>query len=168
MRHQGIRAGAVAAALAILAAGAAQAAGPPRLISAHQVSVDDQAPARTYLAPFVTVDPSDSHNVLAATVDARSRTCHVFRSTDTGQTWRLLPESPSPPSFPFCFYVAWMASETPLAWGRDGSLYMAFSGWDNQDGGQRYNKTVILARSTDLGDHWTTTIVRNARGKADA
>ena len=160
---------AAAAALATLAvpaaAQAATANKEPRLTSAHRVSADDQAPARTYLAPFISVDPEDSHNVIAATVDARARTCAIFRSTDSGETWRLLPSSPSPPSFPFCFYIAWMAAEVPVAWGRNHTLYVAFSGWDNTDGGQRLNKTVILARSTDLGDHWTTTVVRNARGK---
>ena len=147
---------------------AAFAADPPRLTSAGHVTVDDQAPSRTYLAPYLTVDPDNPRQIVASAVDARARTCHTFRSTNGGTTWKRLDASPSPATFPYCFYIAWMAAETPLAWGRDHSLYYALAGWGDEDGGQRFNKTVLLAKSTDVGDSWDTTIVRNARVLKDA
>jgi hypothetical protein len=155
----------LAPAVAVLLAGqaAAFAADPPRLTSASHVSVDDQSPSRTYLAPFLAVDPENPRQIVASAVDARARTCHTFRSGDGGFTWKRLDSTPSPPSFPYCFYIAWMAAETPLAWGRDHTLYYALAGWGDEDGGQRFNKTVLLGKSTDLGDSWDTSIVRNAR-----
>jgi hypothetical protein len=152
-------------ALAVLLAGqaAAFAADPPRLTSSGHVSIDDQSPSRTYLAPFLAVDPENPRQIVASAVDARARTCHTFRSADGGTSWKRLEASPSPATFPYCFYIAWMAAETPLAWGRDHSLYYALAGWGDEDGGQRFNKTVLLGKSTDVGDTWETSIVRNAR-----
>lgn len=137
--------------------------GAPRLTSAIRASADDQAPSRTYLAPYLSVDPANPRHIFASAVDAASRTCHTFRSYDGGTSWRLLDATPSPPNFPYCFYIAWMAAETPLAWGRDHSLYYALSGWGDEDGGQRFDKTVLLATSTNNGDSWNHSIVRNAR-----
>jgi hypothetical protein len=152
-------------ALAVLLAGqaAAFAADPPRMTSSGHVSIDDQSPSRTYLAPFLAVDPENPRQIVASAVDARARTCHTFRSADGGTSWKRLEASPSPATFPYCFYIAWMAAETPLAWGRDHSLYYALAGWGDEDGGQRFNKTVLLGKSTDVGDTWETSIVRNAR-----
>ena len=147
---------------------AAFAADPPRLTSSSHVSIDDQAPARTYLAPFLSVDPENPRQIVASAVDARARTCHTFRSTNGGTSWKRLEATPSTPSFPYCFYIAWMAAETPLAWGRDHTLYYALAGWGDEDGGQRFNKTVLLGKSTDVGDSWDTSIVRNARVLKDA
>ena len=157
-----------AAALLMAGQAAAFAADPPRLTSASHVSIDDQSPSRTYLAPFMAVDPENPRQIVASAVDARARTCHTFRSADGGTSWKRLEATPSPPSFPYCFYIAWMAAETPLAWGRDHSLYYALAGWGDEDGGQRFNKTVLLGKSTDLGDSWETSIVRNARVLKDA
>jgi hypothetical protein len=152
-------------AVAVLLAGqaAAFAADPPKLTSAGHVTIDDQAPSRTYLAPYLSVDPENPRQIVASAVDARARTCHTFRSTNGGASWKRLDASPSPATFPYCFYIAWMAAETPMAWGRDHTLYYALAGWGDEDGGQRFNKTVLLAKSTDVGDSWTTSIVRNAR-----
>ena len=61
-----------------------------------------------------------------------------------------------------------------VAFGRGGTVYYGYAGWDTGDtlsdwpigqgGGWRGNVSVILSRSSDLGDFWQTTIVRNARG----
>ena len=155
----------IAPAVVVMLAGqaAAFAADAPRLTSPGHVTIDDQSPSRTYLAPYLTVDPENPRQVVASAVDARARTCHTFRSADGGISWKRLEASPSPRSFPYCFYIAWMAAETPLAWGRDHSLYYALAGWGDEDGGQRFNKTVLLGKSNDVGDSWDTTIVRNAR-----
>ncbi|HEX2063782.1 MAG TPA: sialidase family protein, partial [Acidimicrobiales bacterium] len=48
------------------------------------------------------------------------------------------------------------------------TLYYGLVGWDDSDGGQRGNISVLLARSTDLGETWESTVVRNARGLVDA
>jgi hypothetical protein len=155
---------------AVLAAPAAvgAAGSEPRLTSVIHASVDDLAPTRTYSAPYLLVDPANERNVVAAAVEMRTRTCRLFRSADAGQSWKLLDALPGLPSYPFCFNTAGMQTETPIAWGRDSTLYYGLNGWDTQDGGQRANISVLLAKSTDLGDNWKTTIVRNTRGLTGA
>ncbi|MGH9267045.1 MAG: sialidase family protein, partial [Acidimicrobiales bacterium] len=51
------------------------------------------------------------------------------------------------------------------AWGRDRTLYLATSGWDTPDGGPGGMVSVVLSRSTDLGETWQQTVVRDARGR---
>ncbi|MDP1804427.1 MAG: hypothetical protein Q8K72_04615, partial [Acidimicrobiales bacterium] len=142
----GLMAGAI---LAFPAAVSAQTDGP-RLTSPVRASVDDLAPTRTYSAPYLLIDPANERNVVASAVEMRTRLCRLFRSTDAGQTWRLLDPLPGLPSYPFCFNTAGMQTETPIAWGRDSTLYYGLNGWDTQDGGQRANISVLVAKSTDL------------------
>ena len=154
-----------AALLTVAAQGAAFAADAPRLTRPVQATVDDLAPTRTYTAPTLVVDPENEEVVLAATAELRSRTCRLLRSNDAGLTWRLLDALPSPQSYPFCSTSSGMLTQTPLAFGRDRTLYYAMSGWDHQDGGPGGSVSVILSRSNDLGGTWDSTVVRDARGK---
>ncbi len=151
-------------ALALAAQSAALAADPLRITAAVQVTEDDLVPTRTYSSPYVAIDPSNPLNAVAAFVDMRARRCGLMRSTDGGQSWVQLDSSPSLPSYPFCFHTSGGVTQTPLAFGRNGTLYYALSAWDDQDGGNRRNISVALARSDDLGDTWETTLVRNTRG----
>ncbi len=156
--------------LALLLQQGAQATAPLRVTRNIQATKEDVDPARTYSAPYLAVDPSNDLHVVGSFVDFRTGRCGLIRSLDGGQTWKRLDALPAPASFPFCestqsgngIYHA------PLAFGRNGTLYYALLGWDTQDGGGRVNTSVILARSTNLGDSWDSTLVRNNRGKADA
>jgi hypothetical protein len=159
---------AVALGLLTLAGGPVAAADAPRITRPVQATLEDLAPTRTFSSPYLLVDPNNSNNVVASAVEMRTRTCKLLRSTDSGISWKMLDASPSPASYPFCFHTSGMQTETPLAWGRDGTLYYGLVGWDHSDGGQRGNLSVLLARSNDLGDTWETTIVRNTRGLVDA
>ena len=155
------------AVLAVLATQAsALAAEGPRLTTVSRATKGDLAPARTYTGPFLLADPEDQTRIFAAAAELRSRTCHLLRSNDAGRSWTLLMASPSPPSYPFCSTSSGMLTQTPMAWGRDRTLYYATHGWDTQDGGPAGNVSVVLARSTDFGDTWETTIVRDARGRS--
>ena len=156
---------AVAALGTVVVAQVAAAADGPRLTRATRATSDDKVPTRTYASPFVLADPDDPREVFAATVEMRSRTARVLHSTDAGRTWQLLDASPSPAAYPFSFHTSGGVTQSPMAWGRDGTLYLATVGWENTDGGARGNHSVILARSTDRGRSWKTTIVRDARGK---
>lgn len=151
--------------LAVATPSEAGATRPPRLSYATQATKADLDPARTYTAPSLVVDPDDQTHVFGAAAELRSRTCHLVTSADAGRTWTIADASPSPPSYPFCSTSSGMLTQTPLAWGRNHTLYFAMAGWDSQDGGVGGNASVVLARSTDLGRSWTTTIVRDARGK---
>lgn len=149
----------------VVLAQAATAAEGPRLTQANRATSDDKVPTRTYASPFVLADPDDPREVFAATVEMRSRTARVLRSNDAGRTWQLLDASPSPAAYPFSFHTSGGVTQTPMAWGRDGTLYLAMVGWDTSDGGVSRNLSVILSRSTDRGASWKTTVVRDARGK---
>jgi len=160
-------AGVAAFALAQGVAGAAaekKPLGPPTM--PVQATKGDEDPLRTYSGPFLAVDPSNSETVVASFLDLRNRRCGLMRSTDAGQTWRRLDSSPSSGSYPFCMSNNSNVFQGPLAFGRNSTLYYALAGWDVQDRavGSGGNVNILLARSTDLGDTWQTTIVRNVRG----
>lgn len=154
--------------LLLLGAGSSVAEEPLRLTTNVQATKEDVDPTRTYSAPYLAVDPSNEMHIVGSFIDFRTARCGLIRSLDGGQTWKRMDAFPAPDSFPFCestqsgngIYHA------PVAFGRNGTLYYAVMGWDNQDGGGgRGNTSVILARSHDLGETWENTFVRNNRGK---
>ena len=146
--------------------GSAMAASAPQVTQPVQVTTADLDPARTYTTPSVAIDPGNPLNVVSTVSEARTRRCGLARSTDGGQSWRVLDSSPSPESYPFCFTANFAVAQAQVAFGRNGALYYALPGWDVQDGGgTRGNVSLIVARSDDLGDTWRTAVVHNTRGK---
>lgn len=156
-------------AMATLAAaqGAAATNGDPlKVTRPTRVTVGDDTPTRTYSSPAIAVDPLDGNTVLAAYAEMRTARCSVARSLDSGRTWRRLDASPALTTYPFCFSSgSTNIHQAQIAFGRNHTVYLALPGWDVQDG---RNFSLLLARSTDLGDTWSTTIVRDVRGKAPA
>lgn len=144
--------------------GAAGAAEPVRITEPVQATEFDLAPVRTYGTPGFAVDPESSLNVVASAVELRENRCGLMRSRDGGQTWAQIDTSPSPPEYPFCLQTNSHTIQGKLAFGRDQTLYYALGGWDSTDGA---NRSVLLARSTDFGDTWRTTLVADARGRTE-
>jgi hypothetical protein len=150
-------------------------AGEPRVTASVRATGEDLAPTRTYGAPFLAVDPENPDHIVAATPEMRNRTCRLMRSLDAGRTWKLMDAFPSPQSYPFCFHTSGTSTQTPIAFGRDGVVYYALNGWDNQDVGSGSdhpgtyaNFSVLVARSNNLGETWDPVMVRDARGKTGA
>ena len=142
---------------------AAPTESPFQVTQPVRITVADTTPTRTYSSPMIAVDPENPDTVLAAYAEMRTARCGVARSTDGGRTWKRLDATPSLPSYPFCFTPAGTnVHQGQLAFGRNHTVYLALPGWDVQDG---RNFSVLLARSTDLGDTWSTTVVRDARGR---
>ena len=152
-------------ALVAVATGPVFAADPPEARAPVHVTKPDLDPQRTYSAPFLLANPDNPKQVVGAYLEFRTKRCGLIRSTDGGQTWRLLDASPTHASYPFCEANNSNIFQAPLAWGGDNTIYMAMVAWDTQDTRQKVG--VQLARSTDLGDSWTTTIVRDARATQD-
>jgi photosystem II stability/assembly factor-like uncharacterized protein len=159
---------AVAAGLTLLSGGAAFAADPPRLTTPVHITKDDLNPGRTYSSPNFAVDPSNPMVIVGAFAELRSRRCSIIRTADGGETWtRLDPNtsSPSPQSYPNCNSNPRGTFQAQPAFGRGGSLYLALNGWDTQDGGVGGNPSIIVSKSTNLGDTWQPVVARDNRGK---
>lgn len=137
----------------------------PRVTAAVRLTKDEPAPARAFSGPYMLADPDNPRVIVAATSDMRTRVCYLIRSTDGGVTWHILPALPSPKSLPLCTSANGGVPEAQLAWGRNHTLYYALNG--QSEGSLRSNSNVILARSTDLGTSWSTTIVDDNQSKTD-
>lgn len=145
----------------------------PRITQAVKVTEADLTPSKVYASPVVIVDPRNPRTLVAVGAEVRSRTCSLLRSTDAGQTWVRPEASPQPAAFPFCFQTETGPRQADIAFGRNGTLYYTYAGWDTQDslsdwpigtgGGWRGNVSVVVSRSDDLGETWENTIVRDAR-----
>ena len=166
-RSSAARAAVAVAACAMLAQGVAFGAEEPigltAPVHASKGSVD---PGRLLSSPAFAVDPKNSMRVVAGFADLRTRRCGLMRSLDGGSSWTMLEASPALPSYPFCAQGQGGVIQAPVQFGRNGTLYMALGGWDDQDG-TRNAGAILVARSTNLGDSWETTMVHNARGKTD-
>jgi hypothetical protein len=131
-----------------------------------QTTKEDVDPGRTYTSPSIAIDPENPLNVVMGYVEARTRRCGLMRSVDGGQRWKALDASPATPSFPVCFVISGRVDMAPVAFGRHHTLYYGLNGYDDGDGGvNNGNISVLVARSDDLGDSWTTTVAYNARGR---
>ncbi len=171
------RVGLLAVAFVVVAEGAALAADPLRLTKPVNATKGDDSPDRMYAGPFLLVDPADPRNVVASYVNFRTRRCGLMRSTDAGQSWKNLEQTPALSNYPFCLVNNSNVFHGPMAFGRNSTLYYALSGWDVEDreisklnapanavSNRLGNFSVVLGRSTDLGDTWQRTLVRNSRG----
>ncbi|MEX0658561.1 MAG: sialidase family protein [Egibacteraceae bacterium] len=168
MKKSTVRLVLTAFAVALFSQGAATAQESPTLTEPVHATQDDLVPSRTYSSPTLAVDPENDRNIVAAFVEMRTRVCGIMRSTDGGQTWTRPDALPAPASYPFCLHGSGGVTQTPMAFGSEGMLYLGLAGWDEQDGGMRSgNISVLVSRSDDLGESWQTTIARDARGFED-
>jgi hypothetical protein len=189
MRYDKVGGGVLAAAVVALAAaypGAAVAAGSAaqsatfkqatfapqsrpveKLTAAVQMTKDQAAPTRSFGGPTnMLADPDNPKVIVAATADLRSRLCQLVISTDAGFTWHFSKEPPGPADYPWCQQGSAGVSQAAVAWGRNGTLYYAREGFGPGEGGFTEGHTsMVLARTTNLGQTWTTTVVDNNRGK---
>ncbi|MGH9131021.1 MAG: sialidase family protein [Acidimicrobiales bacterium] len=112
------------------------------------------------------VDPANPRIIVAATAQLRTKVCYLVRSTDAGSTWHILDALPGPASYPYCTSGNAGVAIASLAWGRHNTLYYARLGYGANEGGRKNgHASIVLARSTNLGDSFSTTLVDNNRGK---
>lgn len=176
MTRRGIRPWIVLAAASMVGVAtpaAAGASGTSKITgrtAAVQMTKDDPVPSRTFSSPYMLADPDNPRVIVAATAELRTNVCYLSRSVDAGKTWTILPNPPALKAYPYCTNTFGGVIVAPLAWGRNHTLYYALGGYGATDGGDSRNAdySVQLARSTDLGTTWTTTVVDNARGLVGA
>jgi hypothetical protein len=136
-----------------------------KLIAASQMTKDAEAPARAFTAPTsMAADPEDPRIVVAATADLRNKSCYLSVSRDAGHTWHFSEEPPTDPSYPYCTNTSAGTPHASVAWGRNGTLYYAHLAYGEGEGPRENKSSAILAKSTNLGKTWTTTLVQNNRG----
>ena len=138
----------------------AGAAGPPQLTKPVNATKGDLNPQRTYSAPYLSVNPNDPDIIVGGFIEFRARKCGLIRSTDAGATWRILESTPEISSQPYCQAANSNIFHAPVAWGRDNALYLTTHAWDETT---RTQTSIIVAKSTDLGDSWNTVFARDAR-----
>ncbi|MDQ2826154.1 MAG: glycoside hydrolase [Actinomycetota bacterium] len=154
------RAALLALAVLAVAQGRGSAASAPVLTKPVDATKADVSPGRTYSAPYLAVNPSNPNIIVGGFIEFRARRCGLIRSTDAGATWKVLDSTPEIKSQPYCLANNSNIFHAPVAWGRDNALYLTTHAWDETT---RTQTSVILAKSTDLGDTWTTVFARDAR-----
>ena len=147
-------------AAAMVAVPGVGAAGPPQLTKPVHATKADLNPQRTYSAPHLAVNPDNPDIIVGGFIEFRARKCGVIRSTDAGATWRVLESTPEISSQPYCLANNSNIFHAPVAWGRNGTLYLATHAWDETT---RNQTSIIVARSNDMGDTWETVFARDAR-----
>jgi hypothetical protein len=187
MRYGKMRVGTVAAAVAgLMAAYAGSAVAEPgstpstykqvpfqtqgatveKLIAAANMTKDQEGPARAFTGPTsMAANPEDPRIVVAATADLRTKNCYLAVSKDAGHTWHFSDELPTDPAYPYCTNTTAGVPHAAVAWGRGGTLYYAHMAYGEGEGPRENKSSAILAKTTNLGAKWTTTLVENDRGK---
>ena len=139
-----------------------------RMTGGINMTKEATAPARGFTGPTsIEADPDNPRVIAAATADLRTRTCYLLVSTDAGLSWRFSPELPAPEGYPYCTNTTAGVPEASIAWGSGGTLYYALQAYGDGEGPREGKTSIALARTTDLGETWTTTLVTDARAEPD-
>ena len=187
MRYRRVRVGAVAAVLGgMVAAFGGPAAAEPgltpstykhatfrdqgvkvqKVVAPAQMTKDATEPARGFTSPTsMLVHPDNPRILVAAVANLRSRTCFLTVSKDGGRTWHFSKEPPTDSRYPWCTNNNAGVPKAMIAWGRDGALYYAHQAYGDGEGPREGRASIMLARTTNLGDSWRYTLVDNNRGK---
>ncbi|MGH9177901.1 MAG: exo-alpha-sialidase [Acidimicrobiales bacterium] len=121
--------------------------------------------ARTFDGPAAVVDPANDDNIFVASADLLANTCHIFRSTDGGESFTEL-DGPDFRADTDCGLNKGGIPQNQrmkLTFDREGVLYWVLAVANPAQHGAR---SVVLARSSDQGDTWTTTKVAPAQTPA--
>lgn len=149
----------------------ASADNKPQVTANAFVTHDNKGPGHLDSVPAVLVDPNDPKRVVVADGDFSKGTCAIHVSTDGGATFAVAKRSPMPnlPGFEKCTPDS-ASTSTPMAWAPDGALLVAM-GANTQVAGVPFVSdtptSLVVARSTDLGDSWTYDIVKDNRPTHD-
>ena len=122
----------------------------PRPDAAVQVTADPTA-VRGHATPSVALHPDDDHVIAVAEGDAYASRCAVHLSTDAGLTWSRTAAPETPDGWEGCMFAT-TGTIADVAFGGDGTLYYAITGFNPRN----YQQRTFLARSDDLGQSWET------------
>ena len=144
----------------------AQDAKVKQLTAAVSMTKDEESPARAFTGPTsMAVDPENPRIIVAATANQRNKTCYLTVSTDAGATWHFSKEPPGSGPYPYCTNLSAAVPEVSLAWGRNGTLYYARQAYGDGEGPREGKSSIMLARTANLGETWTVTMVEDNRSQ---
>ena len=146
----------------------AQDAKVKTLTASVSMTKDEESPARAFTAPTsMAVDPTNPRVVVAATANLRNKMCYLTVSTDAGATWHLSKEQPGVGNYQYCENTSAAVPEVSLAFGKDGTLYYGRQAYGDGEGPREGRSSIMLAKTTDLGATWKTTMVEDNRTQPD-
>lgn len=151
-------------AVAALAAGPIRAAadsGYPRVAGNADISQNNKSPVRDMATAAVAIDPNDPQHLAVVGGDWRLGSCSLYVSTDGGATWAVGKRSPLPANFDTC-----TPNGGTNAWGiafdKSGNILVALMA-ANRPSVIASSGSVILAKTSDNGNTWSTTYVKDNR-----
>jgi hypothetical protein len=148
--------------IVLAAPGVAAASSKPDGPTAAVQVTNDQSPLRSHSSPQIAVNPKTGELVTVESDVRGSRACVIHISTDGGRTWFQGGDPMVKPVTDCGFYAEYGPLAT-MAFGRDGTLYVAFVASEFLNRVRNLTpRHVFLARSTDSGRHFTTTRVFDA------
>ncbi len=147
--------------LAVLGVATAAPAGAVSATGSVQVT-NDPAPLRSHSSPQIAVHPETGDLAVVESDVRGNRACAVHLSTDGGRSW-FPGGDPMTKPFNDCGFYAEYGPLATLAFGPDGTLYMAFVASDFLNRVRNATpRHVFLARSTDSGRTFSTSRVFEA------
>ncbi|HEX6538794.1 MAG TPA: sialidase family protein [Candidatus Dormibacteraeota bacterium] len=141
--------------------GAAADSGFPRATANTDVAQNNKSSVRDMAIANVAVDPNDARHIAVVGGDWRLGTCNLYVSTDGGTTFSVGKRSPLPAQFDTC-----TPNGGTNAWGiafdKSGNILVALMA-ANRPSTISISGSIVLAKTSDNGNTWQTTIVKDNR-----
>lgn len=135
--------------------------GYPRVTANTSVAQNNKSPVRDLQTGNIAVDPNDPNHIAVIGGDWRAGSCFLYVSTDGGASFAVGKQSPLPPQFDTC-----TPNGANNAWGigfdKAGNILVATQ-VASRPSTTAASGSVILAKTTDNGNTWSTTFVQNNR-----
>lgn len=140
---------------------AAADSGYPRVTANTNVAKNAKSPVRDLQTANIAVDPSDPNHIAVVGGDWRAGSCFLYVSTDGGATFAVGKQSPLPPQFDTC-----TPNGATNPWGigfdKAGNILVAML-VASRPSTASSSGSVILAKTTDNGNTWSSTFVKDDR-----
>lgn len=141
--------------------GAAADSGYPRVTASTDVTQNNKSPVRDMAIAAVAVDPNNASHIAVVGGDWRAGSCYLYVSTDGGATFAVGKRSPVPAQFDTCTpnggTNAWA-----VAFDKAGNILVVTMA-ANRPGTTAANGSVLLMKTSDNGNNWSSTFVKDNR-----
>jgi photosystem II stability/assembly factor-like uncharacterized protein len=133
----------------------------PRVTSSTDVTQNNKSPVRDEAIAAVAVDPNDPNHIAVVGGDWRAGSCNLYVSSDGGASFAVGKRSPVPPQFDTCApnggTNAWA-----VGFDKAGNILVVTMA-ANRPGTTAANGSVLLMKTSDNGNTWQSTFVKDNR-----